>query len=339
MSFDQYALLRATSRTFALSIERLPGPVRESLCLAYLILRVSDFLEDNDYMAAERKVALLSLWDRILAEQAVADELVAALADRAPEDADAEAARQAPEILAALRRLPPALQNHILVHVRASTQGMARWVARGPDIPQEGDMDDYMHEVAGRVGYLVTDVFAWYSGFIRSKRRVLMPLAREFGLALQTVNIIRGLRKDYERGWIYVPESFCAAVNVRRADLFNPVYHLQALQVLDMLTDKAERHLHSALAYVKTLPRWLHALRLACIWPLLFAVRTLAISRHNVNVLMGEVKMTRQEVQAIVRDSLLFGWSNRWLDQYYARLQAAPAESPPVAAPLATASK
>jgi farnesyl-diphosphate farnesyltransferase len=220
------------------------------------------------------------------------------------------------------------VQTQLLVHVRNSTQGMARWVARGPDIPQEVDMDDYMHEVAGRVGYLVTDVFAWYSGFIRAKLNVLMPLAREFGLALQTVNVIRGLRKDYERGWIYVPESFCAAVNLSRADLFKPEYERQALQVVDMLADKAERHLRSALAYVKALPPWLHTLRLACIWPLLFAVRTLAISRRNVNVLVGEVKMTREEVKAIVRDTTLFGWSNSWLEGYYRRLQSPPLPAP-----------
>lgn len=324
-SFNPYALLRATSRTFALSIERLPRPVNEALCLAYLILRVSDFLEDNDYMPAERKVGLLQLWDQVLAGEAPAEALAQALSDRAPAEADAQAARQAADILAALRRLPPALQTHILVHCRNSTQGMARWVARGPHIPAEVDLDDYMHEVAGRVGYLVTDIFAWYSGWVRSRQSALMPLAREFGLALQTVNVIRGLRKDYERGWIYVPESFCAAADLSRADLFDPAYQLQALQVLDMLNAKAERHLHAALAYVKALPRRMHALRLACIWPLLFAVRTLAISRHNVNVLIGEVKMSRAEVRAIVRDSTLFGWSNTWLDRYVLRLSAEPA--------------
>jgi farnesyl-diphosphate farnesyltransferase len=298
--------------------------MRDSICLAYLMMRVSDFLEDNDYMEPERKVRLLELWERIVAGTADAQELVNELADREPEDADAEAARQAPAIIAALRHLPPTLQNHVAVHVRDTSLGMARWVARGPQVSDEPDMDDYMHEVAGRVGYLVTDVFAWYSGFVRSKLAVLMPLAREFGLALQTVNVIRGLRKDYERGWIFVPESFCAAVNLRRTDLFDPAYERQALQVLEMLTDKAERHLQNALAYVKTLPRWLHTLRLACIWPMLFAARTLAISRRNVNVLMGEVKMTREEVKAIVRDSTLFGWSNHWLDSYYERLSAAP---------------
>jgi len=325
MSINHRELLRQASRTFALSIERLPGVVGEAMCLAYLLLRVSDFLEDNDYMPQARKVSLLRLWDRILAGEIPAGELVAQLADHPPgDDPDAVVAANAVEIMEKVRALPLAVQTQMLVHVRNSTQGMARWVARGPDIPVEDDMDDYMHEVAGRVGYLVTDIFAWYSGYIRGRLSKLMPLAREFGLALQTVNVIRGLRKDYERGWIFVPESFCAAVNLRRSDLFKPEYQIQALEVVDMVADKAERHLNKALAYVMALPPWLHTLRLACIWPMLFAVRTLALSRQNVNVLVGEVKMTREEVKAIVRDTTLFGWSNRWLEGYYQQLKAAP---------------
>ena len=329
MTINHRELLRSASRTFALSIERLPGVVGDAMCLAYLLLRVSDYLEDNDLMPTARKVELLDLWDQVLAGEASAQALVDQLAEYpAGSDPDARVASYSVEILAQVHALPLAIQNQLLVHVRNSTQGMARWVTRGPDIPVEDDMDDYMHEVAGRVGYLVTDIFAWYSGFIRARLNQLMPLAREFGLALQTVNIIRGMRKDYERGWIFVPESFCAAVNLRRSDLFKPEYQIQALQVVDMVADKAERHLQKALAYVQALPPWLHTLRLACIWPMLFAVRTLALSRQNVNVLVGEVKMTREEVKAIVRDTTLFGWSNRWLESYYQQLKTAPRASP-----------
>jgi farnesyl-diphosphate farnesyltransferase len=329
MKPEHWNYLRAVSRTFALSIERLPKTVGEPLGLAYLLLRISDYLEDNEMMPPERKVALLLLWDSILAGQAPVEQLVTQLADCAGDPcADAQVALNSQAILADVYALPLTAQNHILLHVRNSTRGMARWVARGPEVCDEADMDDYMHEVAGRVGYLSTELFAWYSGFVRARLNVLMPLARETGLALQTVNVIRGLRKDYERGWIYVPESFCAAVNLRRADLFNPEYQIQALHVVDMLADKGERHLRAALAYVEALPRWLHSVRLACIWPMLFAVRTLALSRQNVNVLMGEVKMTRDEVKDIVRDTTLFGWSNTWLELYYHHLQSAPPRVP-----------
>ena len=98
------------------------------------------------------------------------------------------------------------------------------------------------------------------------------------------------------------------------------------------MADKAEGHLQKALDYVMALPPWLHTLRLACIWPMLFAVRTLALSRQNVNVLVGEVKMTREEVKAIVRDTTLFGWSNRWLESYYKQLKVVP-RRPAAAAP------
>jgi hypothetical protein len=70
---------------------------------------------------------------------------------------------------------------------------------------------------------------------------------------------------------------------------------------------------------------------------MLFAARTLALSRHNVNVLMGEVKMPRAEVTAIVRDTTLFGWSNHWLENYFRRLQAPPTPAP--TAPLVAFSK
>ena len=147
-----------------------------------------------------------------------------------------------------------------------------------------------------------------------------MPLAREFGLALQTVNVIRGLRKDYERGWVFVPKKFLAAANLTARELFQPENHAESIKVLDMLADKATRHLHAALTYVKTLPPWQHRIRLGCIFPLMFAIRTLAFSRRNAQVFEDEAKMTRDEVKRIVKDATLWGWSNLWLDNYYQKL-------------------
>lgn len=150
-----------------------------------------------------------------------------------------------------------------------------------------------------------------------------MPLAREFGLALQTVNVIRGLRGDYDRGWVYVPKKFLADTGISAEQLFHPDYRRQALQVLDKMTQKAERHLRHALTYVKHLPWWLHGIRLGCIFPLMFAIRTLAISRNNAEVFRNEAKITRDEVKRIVLDSTLWGWSNLWLDRYYRKLSSA----------------
>ena len=187
----------------------------------------------------------------------------------------------------------------------------------------EKDLDDYMFEVAGRVGYLITQLFAWYSLAIRNKEKEIMPLAREFGLGLQTVNVIRGLREDFDRGWVYIPQKFIQDMGLTREQLFAPEHREQALKVLDMMTDKAERHLRQALQYVKSLPWWQHGIRLGCIFPLMFAIRTLAVSRHNAQVFENEAKITRDEVKKIVLDSTLWGWSNLWLDRYYQELNVA----------------
>ena len=92
------------------------------------------------------------------------------------------------------------------------------------------------------------------------------------------------------------------------------------MKVIDMLADKAERHLQNALSYTTLLPRTQYQIRLFCLWPLLFAVKTLAISRNNSSVLTAEAKITRGQVKKIVFTSKLFSCSNFFLTVYYKSL-------------------
>ncbi|HJQ15176.1 MAG TPA: squalene/phytoene synthase family protein [Anaerolineales bacterium] len=317
-------LLRSASRTFAIGIEQLPGVLCDAGTVAYLLLRVSDYLEDNEDMDSEKKVKLLHVWVEILRGNARSEDLTQHIQEVDTSNPDAVVAQHAGDILARLATLPQELQEIITDHVLHSTLGMARWVERGPEVNDEADLDDYMFEVAGRVGYLLTHLFAWYSTTIRNRKDRLLPLAREFGLALQTVNVIRGLRKDYERGWVFVPRKYLAQVHLTEHELFQPENRAAAIEVLDMLADKAERHLHAALTCVKALPPWQHRIRLACIFPLMFAIRTLAISRRNAHVFEDEAKISRDEVKQIVVDSKLWGWSNAWLDNYFQKLNVVP---------------
>ena len=313
-------LLRSASRTFAIGIEQLPGILCDAGTVAYLLLRVSDYLEDNEDMGSENKVKLLHVWVEILRGNVEIEELTSQIQNVDTSNPDAVVAQHTADILRRLSTLPREVQEIITHHVIHSSLGMARWVERGPQVDDETDLDDYMFEVAGRVGYLLTHLFAWYSSSIRDRKDALLPLAREFGLALQTVNVIRGLRRDYERGWVYIPKKFLARVNLTAHELFQPENRAAAIQVLDMLADKAERHLRAALTCVKTLPPWQHRIRLACIFPLMFAIRTLAISRRNAEVFENEAKISREEVKQIVIDSKLWGWSNSWLDTYSQKL-------------------
>ncbi|MBN1991467.1 MAG: squalene/phytoene synthase family protein [Anaerolineae bacterium] len=324
---DHYEMLRKVSRTFALSIEQLPQVLRDSITASYLLLRVSDCLEDHDTMPPERKAELLRLWAQVLSNHTTVESLTKNISDLDSSDPEVYVAQHAGQVIKQLHTLPPEIQQAIVKHVNRTSMGMAWWQEHGPYVENEQALDDYMHQVAGRVGYLLTDIFAWYSPIIRERKEQLMPLSRQYGLALQTVNIIRGMRKDYERGWVFVPRTFYERVGLTRDTLFAPDNLDKAMQVVDMLADKAERHLWHGMTYITAFPRYQHRIRLACMWPLFFAVRTLAISRNNANVLIAEAKMGRQQVSKIMRDTSVFGWSNHWLVRYYRYLARQPAKS------------
>jgi len=314
-------LLHAASRTFALGIDLLPQPLRGQIEVAYLLLRVSDYLEDNEGMPAPEKVVLLERWARVLAGEEGVDALADALSRVRDETPDALVARNTRKVHQALVALRPEARRIVERHVRDSTLGMARWAHRGPDIATEADLDDYMHEVAGRVGWLLTDLFALHLPGVAEHRDEMLRLGREFGLALQTVNVIRGLHGDWERGWVFIPREFVPGGGNPR-DLFTQEGRDRATEVaiLDRLVPKAEAHLEAARRYIARIPPSQKGVRLFCILPYLFAVKTLAISRRNPRVFDEETKITRTQVRRIVLWARVLGWSDRWVAWYARRL-------------------
>jgi farnesyl-diphosphate farnesyltransferase len=318
---QHYDMLRKVSRTFALSIEQLPVPLHDIITIAYLLFRVSDCLEDHAELAPERKAVLLRLWAAVLQGSADVRAFVQETSSLEPhDDPEIDVARRADFVVSGLQELPQVPRDILIRHVGDTSIGMARWQEHGPFVEDEAAMDDYMHEVAGRVGYLLTEVFAWHDPAISARKETLMKLGREFGLALQTVNIIRGMRKDYERGWVFVPRNLYESHGLTRESLFDPENRDRAMRVVAHLADKAERHLRDGLTYITLIPAFSRRIRLFCVWPLLFAVKTLALSRNNPAVIASEAKITRPQVRRIVTVSSLIWWSDRLLGVYYRML-------------------
>jgi farnesyl-diphosphate farnesyltransferase len=317
-------VLRATSRTFAIGIEGLARPLREQLRLAYLVLRVSDYLEDNTTLDPEEKASLLRAWAETLEGRPLEGALLRHLGTTDDPSPDSMAAHHASAIVRELRGLPAQPRSAIVHHTRDSTLGMARWVLRGPRIETEADLDDYMHEVAGRVGYVITELFALESIRVRGRKEELMALGQEFGLALQTVNVVRGIPNDLERGWFFVPASFLPP-DVESPEAFlAPDRRASAVEVVDRLLDKACRHFRAAQEYILRIPPFEKRMRFFCLLPYLFGVRTVALSRGDPAVLKSEVKLARAEVRHITRWAGLLGWSDRWIQGFAEKLRTPP---------------
>lgn len=315
---EYYDLLRSTSRTFAVGIEALPRGLRDSVTLAYLVLRVADYFEDSPTLAPSEKRRLLDGWARLLdgaqgAEAGIeAAELASAVASADAALPDRRAALEAEGILAGLRAVPPVPQEIIRRHTAATTRGMAHWIGRGDDFPDEAALDAYMFEVAGRVGLLLTDLFLAHDPPLAAKREELEAVAVTFGLGLQTVNVIRGLHEDPHRGWTYVPRDVLGNAAEPR-----DLRHLSSAEkerILAFLVRKAARHVADGFQYCQALPRLARGIRIFCIVPALLASRTAEASLEDLEVFDTPVKVSRRDVRRIILETRLRFYSNRWLE-------------------------
>lgn len=317
-SLDQ--LLVATSRTFAPGIHALRPSLRRPIGIAYLVLRVSDFLEDTTSLAVEDKVELLEAWAEALVSGKLPTELRRVLEAADDGTPDALAANHVHRVFEALGDLEEGAGKIVASHTASSTRGMARWIRQGPHFGTESDLDDYMHEVAGKVGLLLTDLFLATPGVVRAPRDRMMHLANEFGLALQTVNVIRGLHEDIHRGWDFVASSFRGTPPLPRDD---PA-------VLRAFTEKAERHVLAGVSYIRGLERvGARDVRFFCALPLFLAAGTLRLSRDNPRVFTEPVKLDRSQVGRTVTLTRMLVASDRWVRWYGLRVLGSTGASTP----------
>jgi len=89
-----YELLERVSRTFALSNMMLPRRFRYPMTVAYLLFRVSDYLEDNAVLPRGEKAALLHAWERVLAGNLSTGALEGAMEPLPWNDSEAEVAHR-----------------------------------------------------------------------------------------------------------------------------------------------------------------------------------------------------------------------------------------------------
>lgn len=101
-------------------------------------------------------------------------------------------------------------------------QRMAYWVGRDWRIDTRRDLDRYTFSVAGAVGVLLTDLWAWYDG-TPSRRRDAIG----YGRGLQAVNILRNRFDDLSRGVDFFPDGWTeddfrsyAKSNLSKGDLY-----------------------------------------------------------------------------------------------------------------------
>ena len=324
------ALLPQVSRTFAACIRLLPPPVDHQVLVAYLLCRIADTIEDTADLAVGDKERLLHHFEACLAEGGPdAAPLRAAFA--VPRIADELLTREADAALREYRALGPAACDAIRPWVQEMCRGMAQFArvhsearpGRLVSLTSVDELDTYCYFVAGTVGHLLTELFRLHSGRVTPKHYArLKALSTSFGLGLQLTNIIKDVADDRQRGWSFVPTQLCSLAGVRPEELLEPAHARRARIVMDSLISKAKGHLNDALAYCTALPRSQYRIRLFCLTPLYFAVRTLALAERDPRLLDAghKVKITRGEVYRTICAAYIVAPSNHLTATYYRQL-------------------
>jgi farnesyl-diphosphate farnesyltransferase len=183
----------------------------------------------------------------------------------------------------------------------------------------DSELDDYTYRVAGCVGEFWTKVCrAHLFPTATVDDTFLLTSGVRFGKGLQLVNILRDLPKDLRLGRCYLPSARLAECGLSANDLLEPANEPQLRGLYDHLLDTAREHLAAGWAYTNALPRGCVRVRLACAWPVLIGVRTLAKLRSgNFLDATQRIKVSRAEVRGILWRSLVrYPFAAAWNRQF-----------------------
>jgi len=328
-----YSILPRVSRSFYLSVRVLPQSVRPTVGLAYLFCRAADTIADTALLPRARRRTYLDQYRSVFAGQSpdTLDSLRNNLVGRQQNRPERELLTRLPECFRLLSELSPGDQQHIRHLVRTLTQGMALDLTAFPGeqedriqaLEMRSDLDQYTYYVAGCVGEFWTRVTMTHMPSLRGWDAALMEgRGVRFGKGLQLTNILRDIAQDLRIGRCYLPRVELAALGVRPQQLLDPGAIVKVRPLLDELLDLTLSHYREGWAYTLAVPRQEWRLRLACAWPLLIGVSTLALVRRSQRLLdpQARVKIARTHVYGIMLRSLFLLRSDRALERYYDQL-------------------
>jgi len=328
-------MLQRVSRTFALNIHVLPKRLRRPVLLAYLFCRIADTIEDDPELDYPQKQELLQLFASAFL-----------VADRDTSLHHLEEFRQAlpsswntssddNRFLCAhvgwIANLYLHFQEKIRIPIARCVaemcSGMSSFTERQSRakgewllISSEKDLDLYCYYVAGVVGNMLCDLFYALSPWISARRyRRMKELSVSFGLGLQITNIIKDIREDSQRQVCFIPLDWMCEEGFDSApDFLSPQAPTAPRnRIVQKLIRKAQSHLEDAMRFTLLVPLIEARIRLFCLWPLLMASETLRAAGDGSPVFAEhKLKITRDTVHRIIRNSSLNFWNTLWIRRY-----------------------
>jgi farnesyl-diphosphate farnesyltransferase len=293
-----HEILGEVSRTFALTIPQLPSRLRDEVCVAYLLCRVADTIEDHEALDGKTRSRLFRLLRALLANPMDREAWgrFRRLWPGVTHQGEDRLVAHLPLILQSFLALPRRTRTYIRNCVGEMMFGMARYAHRGTshdprfvcrDLDQ---LEDYCHYVASTVGGLLTRLFHHVStGDPGAPPAEALERGRRFGLALQMTNVLKDHRVDLGRGLAFLPPGMLErdGNDWRLTPAGLRAYVARVLS-----------HLDEAHRYVLWIPSAQRGMRLFSLWALHLALRTLVLAARPGAAVLP--KVSRQELARII---------------------------------------
>ncbi len=325
-------ILPKVSRTFAPTIRRLPQGLRLQVTVAYLLCRIADTVEDSPALELEDKKRLLQLYALIFKgeqKERAFREFMQGLKKLPDQTHDEQLAHNLPLVLDVFFTFSPSMQTFIARWVAEMSLGMRKYAQAGQTrtysfLKSMKELDEYTYYVAGTVGYLLTELFSYYSNKITpTLKNKLEQLAESFGKGLQLVNIIRDMATDLRRGQSYIPDELLQKYRLTRESIFEKENADKAQALFNELIFTAVRHLDRAFDYIQLIPKKETGIRLFCSLPVFWALRTLELIQRNTLALLNpeKVKIPRRVIRFEYFLALIHIKSNRLMRHHYYKIR------------------
>jgi farnesyl-diphosphate farnesyltransferase len=304
------ALLRSVSRSFYLSIRILPPRLREPVALGYLLARTTDTVADTAQIPGALRIETLRKLSTAIQGAAAPNMIVDLVGSWAPlqqntaERAVIEALPQSLQRLEQLSSIDRADIRDVLAKI---TQGQMLDLQRFDAsqiraLDTAADLDEYTYLVAGCVGEFWTRLcFRHLRNLSQRNEGEMLALAKDYGMGLQLINILRDAGTDLRANRCYFPQEQLKAAYLAPADIlaqperFQPIYR--------SWIEKAESGVAAGLKYSGAIRN--RRVRAATLLPALIGQRTLARLRDaGATALQRNVKVTRPEVRRMILQAL-----------------------------------
>lgn len=329
-------LLKRVSRSFYLTLRMLPGSLRDQIGLSYLFARTADTIADTSVLEPARRLRVLRQF-KLQFEQGTVDwgdlkEIREAVLQHQTDSAERQLVERVEDVFRVFLEFSPEDQRRICVLMQSLTPGMEMDLTAFPGetvynlkaLRTMGDLDRYIYHVAGCVGEFWTHMCCAHLPALATWDVAKMSeVGVRYGKGLQLTNVLKDIARDLQCGRCYIPEELLKRAGLRVKDLRSQESLPRLRPVLKQLIGIAAEHLDQGWLYTLAIPPQEVRLRLACMWPILFAGETLRQVASSPTLLdpAVNVKMTRGQVYGLMVSTALTRASSSLWTAYWGRLR------------------